>query len=248
MKRLWNMISFLAVVNLLAMAIFAGWMWQSGRLNIDRLRSLRETLMVTSADEASAMQKQDDVADRAQKEAENAARMENPPLPSGVLVRRNDENSMRDAQIVRRLVDEKELLVGQLDLKTQQIEAERAAFEADRAAWQSATADERQRLSDTQFAKVVELYSSIPAKQAKDMLINLVRTDDAGQAVAYLNAMEIRAAAKIIKELKSDVENQLATDLLEQLRTHGLGATALESTGNEPTADNPARTPANEPL
>ncbi|MCA9296549.1 MAG: hypothetical protein KC983_08525 [Phycisphaerales bacterium] len=248
MKRLWNMISFLAVVNLLAMGIFVGWMWQTGRLNIDRLRSLRESLMVTSADEAASMQTKEAAEQRARAEAEDLARRENPPLPSSVALRRNDDNSMRDAQIVRRLVDEKALLVDQLSMKTQQIEAERAAFEAERAAWQSATADERQRLTDTQFAKVVDLYSSIPAKQAKEMLINLVRTDDADQAVAYLNAMEIRAAAKIIKELKTDAENQLATDLLEQLRTHGLGATAMESTGNEPTADNPARSPANEPL
>ncbi|MEM7227922.1 MAG: hypothetical protein AAF432_03820 [Planctomycetota bacterium] len=240
MKTLWNMVSVLAVANLLALGIFVGWLWKTERLTVDRLRDMRSMMMMTAEEEALAAAEKATLDAVAMDEAAARARKSNPPLPSGVLINQQQDASMTDAQIVRRLEDEKNMLVQQLQLKTRQIEQERESFEKERTAWQNATESERQQRSDTQFAKVVSLYESIPAKQAKEMLTNLVDDDATAQAVAYLNAMQPRAAAKIIKELKTDVENQLATDLLENLRTYGIAAEVTEPATNEPVADNPA--------
>jgi len=243
MKRLWNMVSFLAVVNLLAMALFIGWLWQTKRLNIDRLRAMHDTLVMTAEEQAE--QDARDAADAmaADEAAAEAERTENPPLPSGIAVRYHDDLMMRDAQVMRRWQDEKELLVRQLEDTRRQLEVERAAFNAERDAWRTATQDERQQLIDENLTKAVTLLSSIPAKQAKDVLINLVDRGDQSTAVRYLDAMDQRAASKILREFKSDAENQLATELLEQLRINGLDAVAMESLSDESTADNPARAP-----
>jgi len=39
MRTVWNIISFLAVVHLLAVALFIGWLWQSQRLSAERRTS-----------------------------------------------------------------------------------------------------------------------------------------------------------------------------------------------------------------
>ena len=46
MKTLWNIVSFLAVVHLLALVMFVGWLWKSGRLDGARIDELREMLAV----------------------------------------------------------------------------------------------------------------------------------------------------------------------------------------------------------
>ena len=47
MKTLWNIVSFLAVVHLLAVVMFVGWLWKSGRLDEARVGELREMLAMT---------------------------------------------------------------------------------------------------------------------------------------------------------------------------------------------------------
>ena len=41
MKRTWNIVSFVAIVNLLTILMIILWMWQTDRLNEDRLNALR---------------------------------------------------------------------------------------------------------------------------------------------------------------------------------------------------------------
>ena len=57
------------------------------------------------------------------------------------------------------------------------------------------------------------------------------------QAVAYLDAMKPRAASKILKEFKSPSEIVLATELLEKLRTFGLGTVEPKEPGNDDAGD-----------
>ena len=54
MKTLWNVLAFMAVVNLLAMAGFVGWLWQSQRLSVDRLEQVRELLKLTIPEQEEA--------------------------------------------------------------------------------------------------------------------------------------------------------------------------------------------------
>lgn len=61
----------------------------------------------------------------------------------------------------------------------------------------------------------------MPPKLAKQMIQQLVHDQKIEQAVAYLDAMDGRAAKKILSEFKTAEEIDLATELLERLRTLG---------------------------
>ena len=54
MKNLWNIISFMSVVNLIALLLFFGWLWKTDRLSMDRVQRLRDMLAETNAEEADA--------------------------------------------------------------------------------------------------------------------------------------------------------------------------------------------------
>ena len=98
--------------------------------------------------------------------------------------------------------------------------------------WEKTVAAEVSRKADEQFAKTVKLLESLPPKQAKQTIVELLSTDKADQAVAYLNAMKPRLAAKVLGAFKTTAENKLATVLLEQLRTFGLPADGPDDAGN----------------
>jgi len=94
-----------------------------------------------------------------------------------------------------------------------------------------------ERQEDAQFQRVVRLLETIPAKQAKENLIALIEGGNTGDAVHYLDAMKQYNAAKVLREFKTDEEQQLATELLQRLKT--LGA-AGPVDGKTPNADSAA--------
>ena len=47
MKTIWSIVSFLAVVHLLALATFAVWLWHSDRLDGARVQQVRELFSMT---------------------------------------------------------------------------------------------------------------------------------------------------------------------------------------------------------
>jgi hypothetical protein len=237
MKTLWNITSFLAMVNLLALVMFGGWLWQSGRLDRERVHAIRD--MLSPSDENAALEEARGVVSEegAAVEGGEETRRATPALPSGMQVNQLSAMNTREVLTLRRLEDEKNMLVEQLRLQSQKMREEREAFDAVRAAWEQATKADRDRKSDEQFKKTIDLYQSVPAKQAKSMLVELVDRGQTRQAIAYLDAMDTRTAAKILRELKTDTENELATELLEQLRTFGVAAGVTKESGNADNAD-----------
>ena len=97
---------------------------------------------------------------------------------------------------------------------------------ADRENWERTVGASRDEAAQAQFDKAVRQLSSIPAKQAKQILLELINTGRRAQAVAYLDAMQARSAAKVLREFRSAEEVRLATDLLEHVRTLGQSADA----------------------
>lgn len=235
MRTLWNFVSFLAVVHLLAVGMFAGWLWSSGRLDLDRLSEAKRLFSPTIAEARAAAAENAAAAEAEAEAARDAARSLTPPMASETHVQFASMLHQQMNQAIRRLDDEKRLLNAQLARTTAQIEQERGAFEQERKQWETSTEAERQRRIDTQFGKAVKQLESIPAKQSKQILLNLVDDDNMEQAVAYFDAMNPRAAAKVLKEFKSDAESVLAKELLEELRRFGLNTDPAETPGNADT-------------
>ena len=232
MKTLWTVVSFLAVVHLLALGLFAGWLWRSDRLDMQRMREVRELFAQTITEQAAAV---DDPVE-ATGEADAGAMLTR--LGSAEQLTMLTTLQEHEQQSARRIQDESDMLARQFEKLTLQTEADRSAFEAERAGWEQATRAERERKADEQFAQTVLQYESLPAKQGKNLLIELIGRGRQEQAVAYLDAMKSRAANKIIREFKSEEEVVLATELLEELRTFGLGTSDPKDDGNDEPDDN----------
>ena len=151
-------------------------------------------------------------------------RSRNPPLPSSERIGVISTTLQEDERANRHLENVRRQLLQQFHVAAQQIELDREALETEQAGLAKGIGAEQQRRADTQLAKAVKLLESLPPKQAKQKIVELVNTGKMDQAVDYLNAMNTRAAGKVIREFKTAEENKLATELLERLRTHGLPA------------------------
>ena len=144
----------------------------------------------------------------------------------------------QELQSSRRMKDESDMLARQFEMFSQQTASERLEFERERASWEAATRAERERKADEQFTQTVQAYETLPAKQGKNMLMELVAQGSREQAVAYLDAMKSRAMNKILKEFKTPPEIVLATELLEDLRTFGLGTVDPQESSDDDAAAN----------
>jgi flagellar motility protein MotE (MotC chaperone) len=233
MKALWNAVSFVAVINLLTLALFAGWLWRTDRLSADRVNAVRDMFSLTVAEAADA----DALAQKEQAENAAAARefalSDNPPLPSSAQVRQANLTSEQQTQTIRRLHDETDQLLAQLNRRKDDLNRREAELKARMDAWSEAIAADLDRKSDEQFAKTVKQYESAKPKQAKERMLLLIAENGPDQAVAYLDAMNARAATKILAEFKTADEVKLATELLEELRIFGLGAEVPEEPRND---------------
>jgi hypothetical protein len=237
MKSLWNVVSFLAVVNLLAFVMLIVWLWQSDRLSHARVQQLREMLSLTITEEKSKL---DEAMQKAQADAATALNQQiqaNPSVESVEQLRQITLIRYEQEQARRRLEDERNVLLTALATESSRLEEQRSELEQQKAAWENAVRQERQRKNDEQFLQTVRQFEQLPPKQGKQMIMELIDTKQRETVVAYLDAMSPRACAKILKEFKTEPEIKLATELLEQLRTFG-----LESSGGAPLAAVSART------
>jgi hypothetical protein len=224
MRTLWNAASFLAVVNLLAILLFVGWLWQTKRLDHQRIQSIRELFAMTIPEQAQAEEAAAKQAEADHQRQLDEARQLNPPGSSAaqiLLLSRIDEQAN---QAQRRLREENRLLMDRLTAARDDLQKRDAQFERDKKAWLATEKADQDRRVNEQFVQVVKLFEAIPAKQAKDKIRELISEGKTNQAVAYLDAMNGRSAAAIFKEFKTVEENKLATSLLEKLRTFGTPA------------------------
>jgi hypothetical protein len=219
-RSLWMIISTIALANLLALGGFLFWLHSSDRLDMDRLERIREILSETRAAEQTrldATAEQERTEELRQREEAAAAL---PPLTSSERLFLNDESDLIARQRIERMRREIEDLQrtlrtesARLDEREQEVQARRDEFLAMR--------EQIARIEgDQQFKKTVNLLETMRPNQAQGMLQTLIDAGDVEQVVAYLNAMQPRTASRIVALFPDPV---VAADLLERLRTYGLG-------------------------
>lgn len=231
MRTLWKTLSFLAIVNLLALALVIAWLWQSGRLTRERAIDIR-AMLSTTADQASTE------AGRLASEAE-AQRLKDlqeqlrkhPPADSATQAMQIALVHQQREESIQRLDDERRMLAAQMQEATARMEAGAEAMRKQQDAMQGDQASDTQRKIDEQFLRAVKQLEQVPPKQAKKIIETMVSENKMNQAVAYLDSMNPRSAAKVLREFKADTEIALATELLERLRTRG-----LEAEGSAPSS------------
>jgi len=221
MKTAWNIITLVALANVIAIVGFVWWLHFSGRLDMDRVERVREILAETVSDQAvREMQAVAEAEADATMRAEEA-KLNGPPVSAGETLALKLEASEIDQQRLQRLRREVKDLTESLARERRMLDSEMADFKAKEADFETMRAEIARIEGDAQFAKSVAVLDSIKPKEAKDMIAELVNTDRA-QAVSYLNAMEPRSRSKVLTEFNKSGQTALATELLEEIRVHGL--------------------------
>ena len=239
MKMLWNGLSFLAVINLLAILLFVGWLYQTGRLSDERIQEIRETLATTVAEETQLEQT---AAEQAEAEASAAlakARDENPLPASADKVDDLQREIQAERNRSRRAAAEMEEFQKQLTRAQQMLATERAAFEDERNKWQNQTQATSSDAEKMQFERVVKLLEQLPAKQSKAMLVEMITAGETEEAVAYLNAMKPYNASEVLKNFKGPGEVALAAELLQRLKALGSVAESESPMTDDTATPNP---------
>jgi hypothetical protein len=237
MKSLWSIVSFLAVAHMLALLMFVGWLWQSNRLDAQRLSTVRELFAMTIPDAARAA----DAAREAELAEAEAALAEQrriaPPVSSAARINHMSQLEEIEQRTLRRIEQEKTALRDQLTAGLARLDEREVALQQEHEAWEQSIQTQRERRESEQFAKTVRQYEAVRPRQGKEMLMELIKDGEMLQAVAYLDAMNARASSRILGEFKTPEEIRLATELLEQLRMFGIPDDSQDASNAETFAD-----------
>jgi hypothetical protein len=229
-----------ATANLLAVAGFAGWLAATGRLDRERIDRVRELFAKPVADEAKEKQDALSKADEAALAEDAMRKLRELPMASA---ERADSTARTEERIelgLRTFKDSTERMRDGLRNAEKSLDEQIRDFEKRKTAWEESIASDKQRATDEQFRKAVRLVESLPPKQARSWILELVNTHKTDTAVAYLDAMSGAKASNLLKSFKGDEETKVATELLERLRMLGLES---EARAERPNAVKPADNP-----
>ncbi|HYF14956.1 MAG TPA: hypothetical protein VD971_07795 [Phycisphaerales bacterium] len=240
MKKVWTILSVIAVANMIAVAGLLLWLKAGDRLSVERARAVRAVFTKTVAQE-----KKDKEAEAAALAAEAAKREQEAkegkaPLSSAELLASRVELTDLDRERLERTRDEVEALRKQLSLAIADLEAKQAKLDADRKAWDAQLAEFARTTGDEQFQKTLGVLAAMKPSAAKQMLREMMGPATAAQfapvaqnqpaapapspgvarVVEYLNAMEDRARSRVMAEFAKE-DPALAAQLLEALRQRG---------------------------
>ncbi len=240
MKSVWTALCVIAIANLVAFGVIAGWLKTSDRLSKERVQKVRELFTTTNAEDEAAK-----VAEEATKKADEAkaaeeAKKQKAPLTAEQQLGMKADLNEAERQRIKRL--EREVA----DLSDSLAEAKRMYSETkaklDKEHSEALAAAETGALNP-QFKKAVGVLEGLKAPEAKSLLQQVLngdvgalpgisKTDVAGsgekapaekaikQVVAYLNAMQERMRIKVIGEFQKE-DPRVAAMLLERLRAFG---------------------------
>jgi len=223
MKTLWTMISTLAVANLLAILVFAGWLYGTDRINLARTEQIRVMLSQTVTAETAAAA---DAAAKVVVAAEETKKAEKAALPpesaAEALERQRADDDAREQTRVRRQ-RELEDLARQLIRDRDTLDEERTKFLAEKTSFDSVRVAANTRARDAQFQQALATLEAQKPKDAYTVMRAMLDAKADEDVITYLTAMDEGKRAKILTEfIKTD--DKLAAGLLQQLRQHGVAA------------------------
>jgi hypothetical protein len=237
MKRVWNVVAALAVVNLLALGGLLAWLKASNRIDDSRIQAIRERLAKTIDEEAAEKAAKEAEAKAAEARAAEAAKLARPPTSSSEKIAEQQFRDDQRTQVLLRQQQELENLRSSLMGQLAKLEDREKKLDADKKAF----AEERKRIAEADGAKqfqvaLATLEGQKPA-DAKKVLKALLDEKQTDQVVAYLAKMEEGKRAKVLGEFVKD-DAAVAADLLEKLRTRGVAVPGRMGAAGAPAPSN----------
>lgn len=214
MKKLWDILMMTLAFNFLALAGGVGWLYQTGRLDHARIMAVKDVLFPKPVTAPTTQPSGDSPPPDGIKRleellAKNAGKRT--AAEQVALIQQNFDATMYQLDQRERTVQD---LERQVAAENQKLAKDRAALDADRQALTAREKEADRLANDKGFQDTLALYNAMPPKQAKSVFMTL---DDATVA-QYLDAMEPRNAARIIKEFKTPDETERIKRILEKMR------------------------------
>jgi hypothetical protein len=214
MKKLLNAIVITLAINFIALAGGVGWLVQSKKLDREKVQAIKLILFPAPVEEKPTTQPvaADPTTQPTLRLEELLAKESGRPATEQVQFIQ-DAFQAQQLLIERRMLELKGL-ERQVENAKQQMEKDRAVLESDKKALELRQTEAARLASDKGFKNTLEKYLAMPAKQVKSIFLTL---DDA-TVTSYLQAMDDRSAAKIIKEFKEPEEMKRIQKIMERMR------------------------------
>ena len=229
MKRIWDVLVLTLALNFLVVAGSAGWLYQSGRLDRDRVAKLKEMLFPPPSPAAPATQ-----PSAVEPTTQPTFSLESLLAKQANLTAGQQVDFIRqsfDARMAQLEQKTRELsdLKAQIDLAQSKLSADRTALDAERKQLTDDQEQARKLAEDQGFQDSLNLYNAMPPRQAKAVFMTL--GDDVVRQ--YLEAMPKRTAARIIGEFKAPDELDRIHRILERMRTGEPAVAATQPVAKE---------------
>jgi len=241
-KSIWTILSVMAVANLLALLGLSGWLVATQRIDISRVRAIRESLQETIPQQQTREEQEAKALEEQQKKAEADARASKPPMTASEKVAVRLEATELDMQRLKKLQSDIEAIQTNIRLQQDKLAADRLELETQRKAFEDERVLVEGKAKDEQFKKTLATFEAIEPKQAVSTLREILGqsvtppTPDAPLSpkaaeqwktgLMYLNAMSSEKRSSMLG-LFAKSDPALAARLLEGLRL--LGQSAKES-------------------
>jgi len=234
MRTVARVVALLSILHVLALAGFVGWLLGSDRLNRDRVERAAEVFAPTIEAEEARREAEAARDAEADAEAQREERLANIGK-SGSAAEQLAEQRKQNEVLLRRLErtrSEIQVLRDSLALARRRMEQQRDQLVAQKQDLEKRLESIESRLNDEGFKRAVELYENVPPDQAKQMFLRLMEQRQTDQVVMYLEAMQPRKAAGVLREFEDGPEITRAVELTERLRARGSDLVKkVESTG-----------------
>lgn len=214
MKRLFQVLVLTLAANFVAAAGLVVWLHHEGRLDRERLMAIHGVLYPPATDPEPPA-----APPPADPTTQPILRLEE------LLARSTGRTATEQVRFIQTAFDtqtahlerrERELgdLQRQVELAKQLLARDRAALEAEKAELAAREEQSARLAADKGFQDSLQLYNTMPAKQVKNIFLAL----DDDTVMNYLQAMEPRAAARIVKEFKLPQEIDRIQRIMEMMR------------------------------
>lgn len=174
MKTIWTVLSVLAVANLLAVTAFVGWLRSSERLDMERVRQVRELLQptITEVKAKAELARAEQVAQK--KKQEEEAKAARAPLTASEQLEARLEANELDRQRVKSLKTEVESLRRSLRDAQEQIRREREELARKKDEYDRLVASQQTLTGSEQFKKTLAVLESFKPSDARVALMQIM--------------------------------------------------------------------------
>ena len=215
MKKLGVAIMFTLALNFLAAAGGIGYLFQTGKLDREKMTAIKDLVFAPPP------------VDPATTQPTTQSSATTRPINSleELLAKASGRTAGEQVEFIQKSFDaqmalldrrQRELadLQRQVDLAKQQMERDRVALNKGRTDLTNQQELAKKLATDKGFQDSLQLYKTMPSKQVKTIFMSL---DDATMR-QYLQAMEPRVAARIMKEFKTPAEVARIQKVMEAMR------------------------------